>query len=475
MTRLGIWLTALCATLLLAGCAARGPDHTPLASITPAALGLSDAESAPVASRWWTTLGDERLNQLIEQALLGSPTLALARARMARAIALAELKDSSMAAQTTLNAELTRQRYSENGLVPPPIAGNSRSSGTLQAALSWSPDFFGQLGADLASALGQARAAQADAAAAATALAAQVSHGYIALGRLMAQHTLMERALAQRTQLADLTRERLAAGLDSQVEMALAEAALPEVRAQIALLDEQITLARRQIALLAGQAPQALDNLSVQLAALRLDSLPLGQGADLLGRRPDVVAARWRVEAALQDVGSAQAQFYPNVNLGAFVGLNALGLDRLLRAGSLQYGVSPALRLPLFDGGRLRAQLGARQADVDGTIAQYNAALLDAVREAGDALGSEQSLLLQQREQMAALTGAERVYALSLQRYRAGIGSFLVVLNTESPVLAQRRLAIDLRARQFDNRVALMKALGGGWNDDTVAVPGALR
>lgn len=466
-TRPLVLAAALSAAALLSACATPGADPTPLAQKTPAALGLSNAASMPVAPRWWTTLGDAQLNQLVDLALQEQPSLAVARARVDRARALADLTHAASGPQAALSAEVTRQRYSENGLIPKPIAGSTRDSGTLQAALSWSPDFFGQHAAELAAALGQARAAQADAAAAATTLAAQVSRSYVALARLLAQRDVATRALAQRTEMLDLIRQRESAGLDTRVELTQAEGGLPDARGQIEALNEQVTLARHQLAVLSGQAPGALDALSPGLRNLQLATVPAALGADLLGRRPDVVAARWRVEAGTQDVAVARTQFYPNINLTAFAGLNAIGLDQVLQAGSRQMGVTPALRLPLFDGGRLRAQLGGRQADLDGAIAQYNGVLLDATREASDAISSVQSLERQQRELASALTSAEAGYALAQQRFHAGLGSKLLVLNAESPLLAQRRAAVDVQARQLESRVALMKALGGGWTDDT--------
>lgn len=133
-------------------------------------------------------------------------------------------------------------------------------------------------------------------------------------------------------------------------------------------------------------------------------------------------------------------------------------------------GITPALRLPIFDGGRLRAQLGGRAAELDAAIAQYNGAVLDAVKEAGDAVASIQSLTRQQALQDEAVASAEKAYRFAQERYRAGLGNYLVVLSTESQVLAQRRLAVDLRARQLDTRLVLMKALGGGWTDDTAVL-----
>lgn len=463
-------LAALGLAALLVGCASPGPAHPPLKAVAAPALGLTAAESAPVAPQWWRSLGDERLSALVEQALQDQPSLAVARARMQRVAALAQLTRAATGPQAALTAQASRQLYSANGLLPPPLGGRFWNEGTVQAGASWSPDFFGEHAAELASAVGQARAAQADAAAAANALAAQVSRGYIGLARLIAQRQVLEQTRSQREAMLKLTRERVSAGLDTRVELTQAEGGLPEIATQVEALDEQITLARRQLAVLSGQAPDALSGLSPRLASLQLASMPDTLGADLLGRRPDVVAARWRVEAATQDVSSAHAQFYPNINLSAFIGLDALNLAHVFRSASREMGVLPALHLPLFDGGRLRAQLGGRQAELDAAIAQYNGVVLGAVKEAGDAVSSAQSLERQQREQAAAMAHAESAQALAAKRYQAGLGSYLIVLGSESQVLAQRRLAVDLQARRLDTRVALLQALGGGWTDDTPAL-----
>ncbi|WP_159917767.1 efflux transporter outer membrane subunit [Pantoea sp. 18069] len=462
-------LLALCAALVLAGCALPGPGHAPLAQFTPADTGLTaqaPTQGLPTPS-WWSALGDPRLNALVDQALQGSPSLAASRARFERAAALAMASSTASQPHASLGLDATRQHYSANGLVPAPIAGNTYNSGNAQVGLNWAPDFFGRHAAELESALGQARAAQADSAAAANQLAAQVARSYVALARLLAQRDVAARTLDQRRQLLDLSHQRTQAGLDSQVELTQAQAGLPDAHTQIEMLDEQITLARRTLAVLCGQAPEAQQALAPQLAQLALQDVPQALGMDLLGRRPDIVAARWRVEAAGQDTARARADFYPDVSLSAFVGLNAIGLDQLLQGSSRQMGVTPALRLPIFEGTRLRAQLRGREAERDTAIAQYNGAVLDAVKEAGDAIASVQSLGRQQALQSESAAKAEQAYDFALQRYRAGLSNQITMLNAENQVIAQRRLGVDLQARQLDTRIALMKALGGGWSDDT--------
>ena len=469
--------SALLAALILAGCASQGPQHPPLAQLSASDVGLnSPAGSATQTSldntalasgQWWAGLGDAQLNALVAQALAGSPSLAASTARFEKAAALATATSTATDIHGTLSADGTRQRYTANGMIPAPIAGHVYNSGNLQAGVSWAPDFFGKHSAELQSALGQARAAKADGAAAANQLAAQVARSYVALARLIAQREVAQRTLGQRQSLLSLSEQRTRAGLDSQVELTQSQAGIPDARTQIEMLDEQITLTRRTIAVLCAQAPDAQNALTPRLAALRIQPVPQVLGADLLGRRPDVVAARWRVEAASSVIDSAKADFYPDVNLTAFIGLSALGFDNIFQASSRQMGVTPALRLPIFEGKRLRAQLRGKQADLDTAIAQYNGVVLDAVKQAGDAIASVQSLDRQQKLQQESLTKAERAYDFSVQRYKAGLGTQITVLNTETQLITQRRLAVDLQARELDTRVALAAALGGGWSDDT--------
>jgi NodT family efflux transporter outer membrane factor (OMF) lipoprotein len=341
-----------------------------------------------------------------------------------------------------------------------------RNQANLQASGRLELDFFGRHAAALRAALGQQQAAAAELQAARVLLTANLARGWVALARLFSLRQVAERTLAQRQAQLALTRQRVSAGLDTEVELRLAQGSVPEAAQQIEALDGQITLARHQLAALAGLAPQALDGALPRLAALRSTPLPERIGADLLGRRADVVAARWRVEAAAAGVDGARADFYPDINLVAFAGFSTLGLDRLLSLGSRNYGAGPALRLPLFDGGVLRARLGARSAEADAAVAAYNGAVLDAAREVADAGATLRSLARQRAQQAQAGDAAEAAHGLARQRYEAGLGSYLLVLGAESAVLAQRNSAAELQARVLDTQVSLMRALGGGWRDE---------
>jgi NodT family efflux transporter outer membrane factor (OMF) lipoprotein len=459
-------LSTLLAAAWLAGCANPGALPPPAQPLSASQIGLATEGQLPALDeRWWHAWGDSRLEALVDKALADHPSLQAAQARRARAAAGAETARANDDLQVNLSADVTRQRYTKNGMIPPPIAGNTWDSANLMLGAAWEFDFFGRHRAALAAAVGAERAAQADAAAARTWLATQVVRSYVALARLVAQRRIAERVLAQREDTLALIRQRVGAGLDTQVELQQGLGAVPDAKLQLGLLDEQISLAQHQLASLTLQPPQALQDLAPELPSAVVP-LPAQLSADLLGRRADLVAARWRVEAATQDVAVARSQFYPNLSLSAFAGLSSLGLDRLVDMGSRTYGAGPALHLPIFDAGRLRAQLHGRAADLDGAVAAYNAALLDAVQSAADAQTSLQALQQQRQEQAAAHSHAQLAFEHAQQRYRAGLGSYLLVLSAETQVLTQQRAAVDLQARQLDAQAQLARALGGGWQPE---------
>jgi NodT family efflux transporter outer membrane factor (OMF) lipoprotein len=188
---------------------------------------------------------------------------------------------------------------------------------------------------------------------------------------------------------------------------------------------------------------------------------------DLLARRADIAAAKQRVLAASSETDNAKAQFYPNINLLTFAGLSSIGFDRLLESGSQQWGVGPAIRLPLFEGGRLRANLRGKTADLDAAIASYNGVVIDAVRDVADQIASTQAIARQQAEQVQALGKAQAAYDIAQQRFDVGLTTALNVLLAETAVLAQQRPGVDLAARALATQVQLIRALGGGFRDDT--------
>jgi NodT family efflux transporter outer membrane factor (OMF) lipoprotein len=450
--------------LALAGCANPAGIEPKATLAAPAALG-ADATStvAPVAADWWTGFEDPFLADLIARATAGNPSLRVAAARAARAQANSAAARANEGPNVTGAIDLSRQRFTENGLYPPPFAGSTIDTANAQLNGSWEIDLFGRNRAALDAAIGAERAAVADADAARVMLAVNVARSYVQLARLLEQREVLQRALEQREEIFGLTRQRVDAGLDNAVELRQSEGLRPEARTQLETVNEQVELTRHAIAALLGEPPQRFATLAPSLSTLHPVPIPEVVPADLVGRRADVLAARWRVEAAAGEVAAQRAQFYPNINLTGFIGLSSFGLDRLLRAGSEQFGVGPAIRLPIFDAGRLRAALRGRTADLDAAVESYNGTLVDAIRDVADQISSTRSVALQQAQQVQAQASAEAAFDLATQRYRAGLGTYLTVLNAESNVLVQRRLTTDLRARAIDSQMLLVRALGGGY------------
>lgn len=454
------------AVLTLTACANFSDISWHAKPVNAAPLGLQGdyvaaAPASPTELAWWKTLKDAQLDALIDQALDNNPSLRVAQTRLARMQALNESVASVDGPKVNADLSAMRQLYTANGMIPPPIAGHIYDSGTLQVGASWEFDFFGKNAAALEASVGQVNAAKADTYAARQLLATNVARSYFNLMRLHAQLGVAEKALALREQTRALVRDRVNAGLDTQLELQQAESALPDARLQIAQLQEQQTLAINALAALTAQPANVLKIGWVTLPTLSADAAIGNLPLDLLGRRMDIAASRWRIEAALKDVDAAKAQFYPNINLTAFAGLSSLGFDKLFKTGSDQWGVGPAIRLPLFDGGRLRANLRSKAVDVDAAIETYNAQVFEAVHEVSDRLASTQAIGLQQKEQAATQAASETALEIALARYQAGLGNYLNVLSAEAPVLAQRRLAVDLSARALDTHVQLMHAIGG--------------
>ena len=467
--------------LAVAGCADMGAIASNPRLQTAESLGLAAAPTAQAAptldSQWWLAFGDPQLNALVDQATEGNPNLQIARARLARAQASVMTAEAADKPQIHGALDLTRQKFSGNSIYPAPLGGSVQETGTLQIGAGWELDFFGKNRTALDTALGTANAAAAEADAARILLASNVARGYVQWARLNDRLVVAQRALAQREELLKLVRDRVSAGLDTRLQLKQSESSVPEARQQIEALDEQIAISRHALDALVAKpgATQAL--APPRLGNFKGMALQQTIPADLLGRRADIAAARWRVEAASSDVANAKTQFYPNVNLVAFAGFSSIGFDNLLKSGSQQWGVGPAIRLPIFEGGRLRANLRGKSADLDAAIDSYNATVFDAVRDVADQVTSVQSVARQQIQQREAQDAAEAAYDIGLQRYSAGLGNYLDVLTAEITVLAQRRDGVDLAARALESQVGLARALGGGWQPSdatrTAAAPAA--
>ncbi|WP_413436457.1 efflux transporter outer membrane subunit [Sulfuriferula sp. GW1] len=465
---------AMVLVLGLSGCADFAGIHTRahmIQSKSLAGMGLyhSSPETFP-QQHWWTAFGDAQLDGLITQAIAANPSLKVAQSRVAEARASAAAIDSTRYPQLNGDAKITRERLSEHSIYPPPLGGSTVTMNSANLSGQWQLDLFGKNRAALDAAIGQSRAAEADAQAARVLLAANVAQSYFNLARLLAQQDLERDLLRQRKQIQELVSQRVAAGLDATLAQRQAQAEVPQIRRDLAALAEQVALARHGMAALIGAGPDATDRLVAHFPEVARPQIPSQIPAELLGHRADVVAARWRVESELQGIREARAAFYPNINLSAFIGFESIGLSKWLSAGSRTFGAGPALSLPIFDAGHLRAQLRGRTARADAAIESYNTTVLNALRDVADQLSSWHAVQTQLQEQMAARKAVDSAYDMALARYQEGLTNYLNVLTAQNAVLQQRNKLIDLQARVYDLDVGLTRALGGGYRAPLKAV-----
>ncbi len=457
----------LCVALLVGCVRSTGIDHQ-LSPLTLAEIETDQTFNAWPSTDWWRVYQAPALDDLIEHGLRDDPSLQVALARLRAARAGTEFIGTRLMPHAAAGFDSTFQRYSENGLAPPSIAGDRRSDNRFALDLAYELDLFGKRHAEVAAAQAQTLAIEIDSQTVRLGVASAIARAYFYLAQACAERKVVQDTLTQRQHILSLVQVRVAEGLDSNVELRQAEGAIPQGEGELVELDERIALLRSALAKLAVVPPAATATLSPVLSARSPPTLPAIVPSNLLARRPDIAAARNHVDSVLHGVDAVRAEFYPTVNLAAFVGFSALGLGALLEGSSLIYGVAPAVSLPIFDAGRLRAKLKFVNAQTDEAIAQYNQALLDGLQEVVHAVISLRALALRERAQRAAQDSAESAYGLALQRFRAGLTGYLTVLATETEVLRQRRAATTLAARAYTLDIDLKRALGGGFE---AAVP----
>jgi len=463
-------LSSLLAVALLAGCATHSDiqSHAKLHSPTQFSEIPAEVQTGwQVQAGYWKQFGDPQLDALVAEALADSPSLAAADARIRRASALTDAAHSALLPQLAGNADVMSQRFTEHGLYPPPYAGSTRTTDRLALDAGIDLDLWGKYRRALQGAEAGRKFAELESVAARQALTANVVRAYLEYDRLYKQHALLDRMMSLRTEAERLQGIRFQAGLDPEIDRNQIQQGIAQLRVESAQLDERISLQRSLLAALASKGPERGEQLAAPHLNDKLDArLPSVLPSDLLAGRPDLLASRWRVEAASADVDVARAQFYPSVNLSAFAGFNSIGLENLLKPGSQVFGIGPSIHLPIFEAGRLRAGLAMKVADYDAAVEQYNANLVDALRDVGDQAHSLNDAERQGLLADTSLAATQRGVTLVETRASKGLVNRINVINAQMAVLAQQRVQIDLRAHRLDAAAGLMRALGGGFAPD---------
>jgi multidrug efflux system outer membrane protein len=456
------------ALALLSGCIhvprdtsqATGPDF----AHAQHAPGIELPADAWPAEQWWLDYRDPQLDALVARALRDHPSLVAAQARVTSANANVGFEQADAGFRIDAPVGLNRQRYSSNGFFPEPLGGAYYNDFSVQLRATYDFDWWGRHRDLIAAALGETHARQAEAAGAAQVLAATVVQSYLRLQMLWARVDNTNALIAvQRDVVAD-RKARIAHGLASSDALQNAELDLASLQERAAHTATDAAREREALRALIGGDAGALTDLAHVTPAPAHDALPRTLGLELLARRPDLQAARWRVEAQLGRIAAAEAAFRPDFNLVGSVGLDAVSLGKLLRYPSRTPLLGATLDLPLFDSGRLKAQLGIARTGRDALLADYNEAVLDAVRDVAQEAATLQGIA-KEVDAHGASTQASRALAANIEaRARRGLADQASVLQAQQAVLRQRDVDLQLTDARLQTQVALVKALGGGYH-----------
>lgn len=465
---------AIALSLVLAGCTTSRGLHTTGTMTDPGQLkserSLADVQLSPTAwpaQDWWVAYGDPQLTALIEEALQNNPSLEQAQARARQAQAVADSINAGRKPQSNFDASITGAYLSKKNPIYPEYAiGTFAWSKALTADFSWDLDLWGGKRAAWEASLGRSRAAQIEAHAARIELSVNVARAYVQLGYAFAQKDVADAEGDRTSRSLDITRKLVRGGLGTPQQEHLADSEAAGAEQQKVAADRAIDAARSSLSVLLGQGPDR--GLSIERPhlvdrgpAVLPDKLPV----DLLGRRADLVAARWEIEAANRDVTAAKKEFLPNISVSAMAGLIAVGgSTNVLSLQAKQYVFGPALSLPLFDGGRRRAHLAGADAEYDAMVARYNSLLVSALNEVSDQVSALNSVRQQIVLERRSADDAQKSWDDAIKAYEGGLRGPLTPLTSRQQLLtAQQRLAL-LESQQADISIRLIEALGGGFD-----------
>lgn len=480
------WLGgAFCFTLvvfgggLLGGCLS-GPNYRRPAALGTNAFPANFAEdssnsnsqtwkaASPAAhvprGAWWDIFRDPELKRLEELATGGNQELAAAVARFRQAREFVHVARADFFPQVNLNPGYTRQRTSVNQaqLGQPAGAAYTYSIWTVPLEAGWELDLWGRVRRQVGASRARLAATEDDLQSALLSIQAEVAIDYFALRSALAEYEILQHTVEAYQRSLELTQNRRAGGIATDLDVAQAEAQLRATEAQLPAVELQSTRTRNALATLCGQAATTFKVAPI-VGSWEIPSIPGSLPSELLERRPDIAAMERRMAAANADVGVAQTAFYPRVHLDGLVGFQSVSASTLFDWPSRLWAVGPSLDLPVFTGGRNRAQLAAARAAYDESVAQYRQSVLAAFQEVEDQLAATRLLNAQLQAENAALTASRRTLEIANNRYRAGLITYLEVAIAQSDALSRERTVVQLQAQRLATSAGLVRALGGSW------------
>lgn len=461
--------------LLLNGCvSSKGivPASQPLAQ-EKLALGKTIVDAPVIAwptEHWWQAYQDTQLDQLVEKTLHDHPDLKKATARIALTTAMAEQAQAATLPNVGGKVSSSRERFTELSFIPKPWAGRFNWNNQATVDMSYNLDLWKQQKSAWLAALDETHVSEAEMQQVKLELTAAMAKSYISLAAEYQWRDLAEEELDDVRHEIAIAKKALAVGLNTQLNLSRLEAKLPAAQNKLAQIALHLALLKNQMAALSGEGPGAGE--AIVRPGLHLSAsigLPDHLPANLIGRRPDIVAARWRVEASQKHIQSAKAAFYPNINLLGYIGFQALAFSGLFSSAGFVGNLGPAMSLPIFDGGKRRANLSAETALYDVAVEDYNATILKALESISNQLSILNTVTTELDNTRHALEKTGQTHRLAVKNYRAGLSNLVESLQTNELVLLQKSILVEQEAVRLQSYAALMLALGGGVMDDAHA------
>lgn len=455
----------------LSACGTLGPDFkAPQGAADAAYRHAAASDAARLPAQWWTVFGDATLDQLEARALQNNPDVRAAAQRLVQAQAQLGVTRAAQRPSVNASAGISNSRTSAEtaqglALGHRSIEGNNYSIG---ADFSWELDLWGRVRRSVEAADAQALAAQDDRDGVLLMLSSQVATSYWQLRGLDAEIAILNNALATRRESEQLIQARFDAGLSNELDVARARIERANAESDLQEVQRQRNNLEHALAVLAGASPSqpilpaAQDALALPLPP----SIPVGLPASLLGQRPDLAASVAQLRASNAQIGVAEAAFYPNVSLTGNFGFASKSLSDISQGSARQFSAGPlALSLPIFDGGRNRANLKLARARYDEAVANHEGRLLTALREVEDALSDVQQRQQQGDVQEQARVAAARALLVAQARYDRGVSTYLDVTDAQRSTLSADRAAAQIRTQRLVAAVSVARALGGGWSE----------
>jgi multidrug efflux system outer membrane protein len=459
---------ALAAASAFAALPSVGPDYHRPGVTAPLAWKAGAASDSLPRGDWWTLFNDAALDDLETRALHANQNLQAAAARVEQARAAAGIARSNYFPSVGARASVDRTRTSETTDNVFPVTETTLYRGALDA--SWEIDLFGRVRRLSETARAEAAASVADFENVRLALTAEVASSYFTLRALDHEIALVTDGVGLRRKSLELISSRRANGAATDFDIARAETELASTEAEASSLANRRAAVQNALAVLLGEAAPGYQLTAVGSQLIPTPpAVPSGLPSELLERRPDIASAESHLAAANARIGVAKAAFFPAISLTGSFGTASGDIDQLFKTDSRLWAVGPSLYLPIFQGGRNRANLERSRAAYEESVALFRQRVLVAFREVQDALTATQLLADQSAAQDRAVAAARRAGTLAQTRYDAGFVNYFEVIDAQRTVLAAERAATQLGAQRLVNSVGLIKALGGGWSRQAVS------